>query len=344
MGLGQWDMMRGSRPLEELKEEGGLSGEELNAAILAQEIREFGEARLGLKHTENYREVYMGERPPVYTVSASPKDQLKLKTWWFPIAGRIPYLGFFDLDKAREEQRKLEGDGMDTVLRRAAAYSTLGWFQDPVTPYLLKLRPATLAEIILHELTHVTIYESGQGNFNEGLAVLVGLQGARQFCEQRFGPDHEETLFASDAVRDERIFSDFMDRAFKQLETLYAEGLSEEEVLVRREVVFEEILGEFDLIRKELKTPRFHGFGDHGLNNAYLLSVGLYHRSFAVFEDFLRRCGGDLATMLSIAKALAGQEGDGSLMDKVRRWTDSKDTIVPNDNREFSIPVFPNKG
>jgi predicted aminopeptidase len=323
VGMGQWDLMHNARPLEELKAEGGLSGEQLAAAELVQEIRDFGESELGLEPTENYREVYLGERPPVYTVSASPKDRLQLRTWWFPIAGRVPYLGFFDPEKARREQRDLQSQDMDTVVRQAAAYSTLGWFQDPVTPALLKLRPAGLAEIILHELTHVTVYEPGQGDFNEGLAVLVGLEGARRFCENRFGPNHEETRFAESAIHDEHVFSGFMERAFARLEALYGEGLEYGEVVIRREAVFRDILDEFDLIRKELKTDRFSGFGIHGLNNAYLLSVGLYHRSYAVFEDLFRQCGSDPARTLSVAAALAEDAEDIPLLDKVRQWTDS---------------------
>ena len=117
-------------------------------------------------------------------------------TWWFPVVGNMPYLGFFDLEKARAEKEKWVQKDLDVIIGRADAYSTLGWFQDPVTRNLLQGSQVDLAETILHEMTHTTLYVKGQGAFNEGLAVLVGKVGTHRFMEKTYGPSHPLTIQA----------------------------------------------------------------------------------------------------------------------------------------------------
>ena len=105
-GIGQWRLLSGSRPLEELRKEGALTDEELASADLVLDIKRFAESEIGLKKTANYRKVYVGPSlSQLFVLSASPKDRLQLRTWWFPIIGRIPYLGFFHEQEALDEQQ-----------------------------------------------------------------------------------------------------------------------------------------------------------------------------------------------------------------------------------------------
>jgi len=136
---GQFRLLNESIPVDEALEADSLTLEEKNRLRLVARVKAFGEKELGLSKTENYETVYLSSaRNPIYTVSASPKDRLSRITWWFPVVGRMPYLGFFDMEKAKAEKEKLEKKDLDVILSAAEAYSTLGWFQDPVTLNILE--------------------------------------------------------------------------------------------------------------------------------------------------------------------------------------------------------------
>ena len=139
----------------------------------------------------------------------------------------------------------------------ADAYSTLGWFRDPVTLNLIQGPTVDLVETILHEMTHLTLYIKGQGEFNEGLAVLVGKMGAFLFLERTYGPSHPSTVEAQRSIEDERIFSFFLASLLKDLEYLYNSPLSYSKKLADREKVFARAREDFKFLKKRLKTRRF---------------------------------------------------------------------------------------
>lgn len=308
---GQFRLLNDSIPIEEALNKGSLTLAQKARLRLVARIKDFGEKELGLKKTANYETIYLcSPLRPIYTVSASPKDRLTQKTWWFPIVGDMPYLGFFDLESAEEERDRLIKERLDVSLSVADAYSTLGWFQDPVTLNLIEGSTPDLVETILHEITHTTLYLKGQGKFNEGLAVLVGKVGAFLFFEEVFGPSHPFTEEAKGSIEDERLFSRFLAALMDKLEQLYNSPISYQEKLTRREEVFAGSLEEFKHIRERFKTDRFVHFGKKPLNNAYILSVGLYHRNFDLFEAVLEKKGGSIREMLLFFKELSKEKGD----------------------------------
>jgi len=224
--------------------------------------------------------------------------------------GDMPYLGFFDLEGAQEERDRLINERLDVSLSVAGAYSTLGWFKDPITLNLIKGSTPDLVETILHEMTHTTIYLKGQGAFNEGVAVLIGKVGAFLFFQDVFGPSHPFTEEAKESIEDERVFSRFLAALMNKLEQLYSSPITYQEKLARREEVFAGSLEEFKHVRKRFKTNRFVHFGKRPLNNAYILSVGLYHRNFDLFEAVLERKGDSIRSMLLFFKGLSKKQGD----------------------------------
>ncbi|MBN2124656.1 MAG: aminopeptidase, partial [Deltaproteobacteria bacterium] len=223
---------------------------------------------------------------------------------------KVPYLGFFDLESARKEKENLRRKGLDVTVGRAEAYSTLGWFRDPLTLNLITGSTADLVETILHEMTHSTLYVKGQSEFNEGLALFVGRVGTVLFFQEIYGPFHRLTREAEEGIRDERIFSSFLASLFHELEELYASPRSYEEKLAERERIFSCTLSSFDRIKEGLKTRRFRAFGSAGLNNAYLLAVGLYHRNFPLFERTYRRNGSSVQAMLKAFGEMGGKDRD----------------------------------
>ncbi|MGD2126468.1 MAG: aminopeptidase, partial [Desulfobacteraceae bacterium] len=316
---GQFRLLQGALPVEEALRNDSLSATQKDRLCLVAKIKDFAEKELGLKKTSNYETIYTkSSQPPVYIVSAAPKDRLSLVTWWFPVVGKMPYLGFFDLDRARAEKKKLVEKDLDTVIGRAEAYSTLGWFKDPVTLNLIEGSTLDLVETILHEMTHTTLYKKGRGEFNEGLAVLVGKQGAYLFMQSTYGPSHPLTLEAQKSIRDEALFSTFLTSLLAKLEHLYDSSLTYEEKMTEREKVFAEALAQFKVLKGELQTRRFFRFGDATLNNAYLMSIALYHRHYHLFESVLRRNGNSIKEMLIFLKVLTKR--DGNILKMMQDW------------------------
>ncbi len=308
---GQFRLLNDSIPIQDALNDRSLPPDEQERLRLVARIKAFGEKELGLSETENYETVYLSSsQRPVYTVSASPKDRFCQETWWFPFIGDIPYLGFFSLERAKEERDRLVARDLDVSIGVADAYSTLGWFKDPVTLNLIQGSTPDLAETILHEMTHTTLYLKGQSAFNEGLAVLVGKVGAFLFFEQSFGPLHPFTRKAEASIEDERLFSRFLASLMDELELLYGSSLTCEEKLARREEVFTEFLERFKDIKKGFNTDRFARFGHRPLNNATILAVGLYHRHFDLFEAVLEKNGGSIRETLSFFKNLSKEKGD----------------------------------
>jgi predicted aminopeptidase len=233
----------------------------------------------------------------------------------------MPSLGFFDTELATAEKEKLLKKDLDVIMGVADAYSTLGWFQDPVTLNLLEGSTVDLVEIILHEMTHTTLYLKDEGDFNEGLAALVGKVGAFQFLEKTFGSSDPLTIEAKKNLEDERIFSSFLSSLLQQLEHLYDSPISYEEKLIQREKVFGRSLVEFGGIKGQLQTDRFAHFESAKMNNAYLLSIGLYHRHFHLFEAILKEKENSIKETILFLRQFAKEEGDifKRLQDRLRR-------------------------
>jgi predicted aminopeptidase len=308
---GQIQLLNGAVPIEEALNTEPFTADQRNKLLLVKQIKAFGEKELGLKKTGNYETVYPhANQNPIYIVAASARDCFSQKIWWFPIVGDMPYLGFFDLKEAKEERARLQHENLDVYVGRAGAYSTLGWFQDPVTMNLIDGTTPQLVNTLLHEMTHATLYVNGQGAFNEGLAVLVGKVGAFQFFKKTFGPAHPFTVKARNALADERLFSRFLNVLMDELEKVYALQVSYEEKLVLRERVFATYLEKFEDLKGDLKTRQFVHFGQMPLNNAYLMTVALYHRHFELFEMLLTRNYGSVSETILFLEKFSQKEGD----------------------------------
>jgi len=308
---GQIQLLNGAVPITEALNTEPFTDDQRNKLLLVKQIKTFGEKELGLKKTRNYETVYPhSNQTPIYIVSASARDRFSLKTWWFPIVGDMPYLGFFDLKMAKEEREQLIRENLDVYVGRAGAYSTLGWFKDPVTMNLIDGSTPQLVNTLLHEMTHATLYVNGQGAFNEGLAVLVGKVGSFQFFENTFGPMHPNTIKARNALADERLFSRFLNALMDELEKVYALSINDEEKQILRERVFTIYLEKFEDLKREFKTRQFVHFGRIPMNNAYLMTVALYHRHFELFEKVLGKNDGSIKKTLLFLDGFSQKEGD----------------------------------
>ena len=274
---------------------------------LAREAREFARDRLELDVGDSYTSYTELERDTLAMVlSAAYRDRLAPKTWWFPVVGRVPYRGFFSLDDALAAQRKLEGDGLDTYLRPTAAFSTLGWFADPLLSTLLRYDEVELVTTIIHELSHNHLFVPGHVRFNESYATWVGRTGSIEFFCSRpgGGPDTVWCNRARDRWRDTMRFSVFLDGLVGDLDALYADTLAtSDDKIAQREAVFERHLDRFrDEVQPGFASLSFAGFSSLPLNNATLLSRMRYYHRLPDFQSLLEAHGGSLADAVEVLR------------------------------------------
>src|SRR5882757_8607815 len=156
----------------------------------------------------------------VLVVSAAYRDTLKPYTWWFPIVGTVPYKGYFDFNAARRDAKNLADDGFDVYVRPSDAFSTLGFFNDPLLNTTLKGDSIGLANTVIHELTHNTFYAAGQAPFNESFAMFVGARGGAAFFRSR---GQEAAAAKLDAQwEDDKLLARFWARLIDSLDSAYA--------------------------------------------------------------------------------------------------------------------------
>src|SRR5882672_4779912 len=270
---GQLRMLLTSQRIDDLLADPRVPDATKLKLLFVRDVKSFGEHQLGLSRSNNYETFYDTQGKPItYVVSACRNDRFQQHTWWFPIIGDVPYKGFFAREDAVAEAKELEKEGLDVSLGTAAAYSTLGYFPDPVLSTMLKYPDEQLAALLLHELTHGTIYLPGGTDFNEGLASFVGWQGALEYARWKHGihsPQYDRTVraFAAEERRDVKARE-----LFKKLEELYKANLPRDQVLKERERI-----------------------AGGPVNNAEILMMRRYGR-YDAFRDRFEQAQGDWKT------------------------------------------------
>lgn len=252
---------------------------------LATEAKTFAEKTLRLKSTQNYSTFVQLEGPYVtYIVSAAPKNELKYYTWYFPIVGSVPYKGYFVKDGAVNEAKELKDEGYDVYVRGVSAFSTLGWFKDPVLSSMMSYAEYDLVNTIIHETVHATLYIKSNANFNERLATYLGDLGTGMFYMQK-DPAHPLLATIKQDSEDQKIFGEYISAKIKKLEEWYKTHKTDKELLTLREKEFQAIKDDFikDVIPR-LKTQKYRKFAEGELNNARLLGFKLYMNDLSEFS------------------------------------------------------------
>ena len=278
---------------------------------LVADIRSFAIEYLGLAQSRNYtRYVDIDRNYLAAIVSASAKDSFNRYEWSFPVVGKVPYKGFFNIDDARKEQAKLEKLDLDVWIRGVDAFSTLGWFRDPLYSFMRDYTPWRLADLILHELVHSTVFIKGQAKFNEELAEFIGSNAAKLFIETRYGIDSAEYREMIASTQDSGKYVEFIQELIAELEILYASGQNKYTVLDEKERIIkaaqERFEAEYD---SSFSSDNYRGFSRLQINNAYLELYRLYYTDDNFYDDLLNRSGGDLRTFIAAAKTVKAKGG-----------------------------------
>jgi predicted aminopeptidase len=283
-GCGQIDLLLRARDLDTAA--GDPHVDARTRALLRQvaEIKRFGEQN-SLRPTGSYHRYVELDRPAVvWVVTASEPLRFHPKTWSFPIVGTVPYLGWFDRDDAHELADELRAEGWDSDVGAADAYSTLGWFDDPVLSTMIpdgEEAVGDLVNVILHESTHATLYIDGQTRFNESLAEYVAGKLTVTYLDQRYGPNSREKTAYLEAVSRGAERAAVMHRAYETLARLYASSRPAAEKLAEKQRVL-------DALRAETRFRR-------PINNATLAAFKNYNSGTPELDALLHACGGSWA-------------------------------------------------
>jgi predicted aminopeptidase len=241
----------------------------------------------------------------VLLVSAAYRDTLKPYTWWFPIVGRVPYKGYFDFAAARREAQTLAAGGFDVYVRPSDAFSTLGFFNDPLLNTTLKGDSISLANTVIHELTHNTFYAAGQAPFNESFAMFVGARGAAAFFRSRGQPAAAQRVDAE--WEDDKVLARFWARLIRSLDSAYAAHPESKaaRIAARDTVYMRARAALINEVAPVLKTinPRFAQRVP--LDNASLLARRVYASDLDIFDRVYEREGRDLRRTIGRIIALA---------------------------------------
>jgi len=289
--LAEADILRRRRPIAEVVADAATDALTRGKLTLVLAARSFAAGALGLAAGETYTTYTALDRDTlVLVLSAARTDRLEAYEWRYPIVGRLPYKGYFSFALAAHEARKLERAGLDTYLRPASAFSTLGWFEDPLLSTLLAEDSVDLAATVIHEITHNTLFVRGHADFNESLANWVGYRGAEAFFAAR--GDSAGARRAAARWRDQVRLSRFYARVIANLERAYGAGASPAEVRRARAAVFrlaaDELRGR---VGRELETIDGPRLARRPLNNAVLLARRVYLGELERFDALLAEHG-----------------------------------------------------
>ncbi len=298
-------------PIEYFLKKPDLEADKREKLELVLNVRAFARDSLKFNVGGSYASYsYVDRQDLSYVLMGAPKTDLQPYTWWFLVVGRVPYKGFFSEEAAKAEAQRLHGQGYDTYIRTTAAFSTLGWFDDPLLAHLLKYDNVTLAEVVLHELFHNTLYVKGAGDFNESMANFVGHRAAIEFFRDRFGEGSAEHQRSVRSWEEELEFSEFLEGVARSLRELYAREVSDEEKLRLREDIFDRSKKEWARRIATRPSHRFRRFPQQELNNAVMIHYLLYLKDLKVFEALYRAEGQSLVRLIESVRKRVQDGGD----------------------------------
>ena len=256
---------------------------------LIEEIKAFTVDSLGLRPSNSYEDYYDQKGEPVlWVITACEPYSLEARKWKFPIVGEFAYKGHFEKERALSEADELKTEGLDVRIGEVSAWSTLGYLNDPILSMMLDKSEGQLAALIIHELTHGTLFVKNDLEFNENLADFVGDHGARRFLRARFGEDSEEVKKYEYQLEFQLRFSDYMKKSTEELDSLYQTFRPEMASNIKDTLKYEMIYAIMHGAESLDSTGHFKYRGRGTINNAYFTAFKTYQARQTVFEDELR--------------------------------------------------------
>lgn len=286
---GHVSLMLASQPLDDLVADPDTNNELRRKLILADQARQFAETRLALPTGDAYADYSELGRPwVVVNLVAVPEFSLTPHQWCYPVVGCQAYRGYFDLDGARAEQRQFDKRGYDTFIGGVTAYSTLGWFDDPLHSGFTSLSDDRMVALIFHELAHRVLYIDQDTAFNESFATAVELEGLRLWLEEQGEGEQFEAALQRQAQRNQTLA--LVEHTSRELEALYQrEGeLSADTMRRQKERLFAELINQYNRLAMHWEEPGPLGKHIESLNNANIALFRQYNQYVPGFRQLLK--------------------------------------------------------
>jgi predicted aminopeptidase len=290
-------ILRGRRPISRLVRDSTVDAATRAKLRLVLEARAFANDSLRLPAKDAFTQYTQLESDTlVLVLSGALKDRLVGKSWWFPVVGRVPYKGFFDVADAQRAERALAAEGYDTYLRPAPAFSTLGWFNDPLLSTTITADSVDLVNTVIHELTHNRYYAKNAAVFNESFANFVGARGAERFFLAR--GDSASARRAVDRWADDRLLAAYWARLYTALDSAFTanpgDTLRARRLAIRDSTYVDARRFLVDSIGPRLRTiPAWYAERVR-LDNSALLARRIYLTDLERFERVYESTGRDL--------------------------------------------------
>lgn len=278
-GYGQLELMTSSRPIDEVIADPDTDDHTRAMLLEVAGIKAYGR-EVGLSLEGNYgRYIELDRSASVYFVAASRPLAFEPKVWCWPIVGCFPMLGWFDLEEAIAFRKSLMNDGWEVYLRGAGAFSTAGWFRDPIVSSMIapgENAYGDLVNVVLHELMHVTVLIEDQAYFNESVAAYTADGMADAYLVRRFGEGSPEVVAYREDLARQKVYGERLWQVYKELDALYQSSATDTEKRARKKAIIDEVERELRLVRRP--------------NNASLIGFKTYRSGFADFEKLRAAC------------------------------------------------------
>ncbi|RKX33753.1 MAG: aminopeptidase [Verrucomicrobia bacterium] len=290
---GQMEIWRKQVPVEEIVSTGGEEAEVRRKLVLIQDLRVFATDGLDLPAGDDYTKYAdLGREHVVWNVIAAPEFSLESKSYWYPVVGTLEYRGFFKEEDADAFADELVGQGYDVYVGGVDAYSTLGWFADPVLNTFMRYTDTELAELVFHELTHQRLFVSGETAFNEALATAVSEEGTRRWLNAIHDTEGL-TRYGDRLARKARIYREIA-AARSELKHLYATPRSEGVMRERKAIVMTDLQDRLRALSEGWGPRMKKAWLERIPNNAILNATATYYEYVPRFERMIREEDGDL--------------------------------------------------
>jgi predicted aminopeptidase len=322
-GMEETRILQSRRPIADLVRDPATKPQLRSQLQLVLDTRDYA-AQLGLAAKQTYTTYSdVGRDTLLLNLSAAPKDCICPYTWSYPIVGRIPYKGFFDVAAGKREADRLAARGYDVYLRPAAAFSTLGWFNDPLLSTALTEDSVELAALVFHEIAHNSLYVRSATPFNESFAQLVAYRAAEHFFRAR--GDSIASQRAADRWHDEIVLGEYFDSLVTRLNRLYESHPSPEALDSGRSAAGAWARAQLEgPIGSQLKTFRIGRLAERPVNNARLVGAQIYRTRLDLFDRWYGAHGEDVGKSVTALRNLLGDiEGDSALGRLARAVGDS---------------------
>lgn len=300
MARGQITILVKAKPIKKYLADPNVPDSLKQKVLLIQDIKTFCYDSLGMNHTRNYEKIYDQKgKPLLWVVTACKPYALAPKIWKFPVIGAVTYKGFFSQEAAKEEETSLIKEGYETKIRIVNAWSTLGWFRDPIMSSMLEDSEGDIANVIIHELSHGTIFIKNDVEYSENLANFIGDQGSYLYLKTKYGEDSELYRSFYQSNEDYVNFAGHFVQGAKRLDSLYtameSARLPLSERAVKKEILIRDIVNGLDEIAFYYPDRYKKVFRETLPNNAFFIVYLQYNNQQDEFrKEFEEVAGGNL--------------------------------------------------